>query len=162
MKRLTWIVPMMLLACAATQAQQMAAKMGGSTDTPSWEVYGGYSYLRADVGGANFGLSGGGGSLTQNWNNWFGGRLKVNTYRPPTEGGTAPSRRRPTLTARSSRCAVQAASFPLPAVQLGAIHGTEGYLGTSASAWRFAASAGGGVDFNLNHRTAIASKATIC
>jgi hypothetical protein len=153
MKRLTWIVPMMLLVCAATQAQQMAAKMSGSTDTPSWEVYGGYSYLRADFGGANFGLSGGGGSLTENWNNWFGGRLEVDAYHG-TEAGTTVSAQTytygPLFTLRRSSRIV-----PFATVEFGAIHGTQGYLGISASAWRFAMNGGGGVDFNLNHRTAI-------
>ncbi len=157
MKRLIWIVPMMLLACmlacTVTQAQQMAARSGGSSDTPSWEVYGGYSYLRADVGGSNFGLSGGGGSLTQNWNNWFGGRLEVYGYHG-TEAGTTVSAQTytygPLFTLRRSSRIV-----PFATIEFGAVHGTQGYLGISQSAWRFAMNGGGGVDFNLNRRTAI-------
>jgi hypothetical protein len=44
---------------------------------------------------------------------------------------------------------------PYAHAQFGAVHGSVGYLGISASAFKFAMTAGGGVDINLNPRVAI-------
>src|ERR1035441_10985324 len=73
MKRVIWLVPAILFFCATAKAQ----------DTPGWEVYGGYTYLKANLGGTSFNLNGGGGSVSENLNNWFGGRFEVNAV-----GGT--------------------------------------------------------------------------
>src|SRR5258706_2092327 len=44
---------------------------------------------------------------------------------------------------------------PFAHVQLGAIHASQGYLGISTSAFRFAMTSGGGVDVKINQRAAI-------
>lgn len=44
---------------------------------------------------------------------------------------------------------------PYGHVQFGAVHGSVGYLGIYASAFKFAMAPGGGVDINLNPRFAI-------
>jgi len=68
MKRLLLLAALLLLAPAIAEAQD---------ETPEIEVFGGYSYLRADEdihgiddGGAN--LHGWEGSITYNLNDWFG------------------------------------------------------------------------------------------
>jgi hypothetical protein len=147
MKRFVWLVPAMFLFCLTAKAQ----------DTPAWEVAGGYSYLYANLGNTNstgsFGLQGGGGSITENYNSWFGGRAEVNGYRG-TESGTNVSavtanygpvfsyRKMDTIT-------------PWASVQLGIIQGSAGYVGTSASSFHFGLVTGGGVDVKVSPRVAV-------
>jgi Outer membrane protein beta-barrel domain len=157
MKRLIWIVPMMMLACmlacTVTQAQTLAARSGNGTDVPSWEFAGGYSYLQSNINGSSFGLSGGGGSATENVNGWFGGRLEVNAYHGTESGITVSAQTYtfgPVFSYRKFNRIV-----PFGTVEFGAIRGTQGYLGISASVFRFAMTAGGGVDFTLNRHAAI-------
>ena len=44
---------------------------------------------------------------------------------------------------------------PFADLQLGAVHASQGFLGTSKGAYKFAMSAGGGVDYALSERAAI-------
>jgi opacity protein-like surface antigen len=147
MKRFLWLIPAILFVGLTAQAQE----------TPEWEVSGGYSYLRSNLQGSSFGLNGGYGSVSQNLNNWFGGRFEINAY-----GGTI------------SRNNVAAQTFtygptfsyrrferitPFGEFALGAVHGSDNYLGISASAWKFALTTGGGIDYNINQRVAIRLKA---
>jgi outer membrane immunogenic protein len=43
-------------------------------DAPKWEIFGGYTYMRANivVSGTQFNMNGGSGSVAYNLNNWFG------------------------------------------------------------------------------------------
>ena len=43
-------------------------------DTPKWEIFGGYSYMRSNiiVSGTPFNLNGGSGSIAYNLSSWFG------------------------------------------------------------------------------------------
>jgi hypothetical protein len=43
-------------------------------DAPKWEIFGGYTYMRANivVNGNQFNMNGGSGSVAYNLNNWFG------------------------------------------------------------------------------------------
>lgn len=143
MKRVLWLIPAVLLLCVTTRAQY----------TPAWEAEGGYSFLRANINGTSFNLNGGGGSLTENLNDWFGGRLEVNAFggsyagtnvtaQTFTYGPVISYRRFDRLT-------------PFANVQLGAVHASQGYLGISESAFKFAMSAGGGADLALNDRVAV-------
>jgi opacity protein-like surface antigen len=143
MKRVFWLMPALLLFCATAKAQYV----------PAWEVGGNYSFLRANINNTAFNLNGGGGSLTENLNSWIGGRFEVNAW-----GGTVAGEN------------VSAQTFtygpvfsyrrfdrvtPFAHIQLGAVHASGGYLGISESAFKFAATAGGGADVALSDRLAV-------
>jgi opacity protein-like surface antigen len=143
MKRVMWLLPAVLVLCAAAQAQ----------DVPRVEISGGFSYLDANLNGSKFHLIGGGGSATENLNGWFGGKFEVNAFSGTTSGTSVTAQ---TVTygpvfayRRFDRIT------PYADIRLGVIHASTGYLGISTSASRFAMTAGGGADINLNHRTAI-------
>src|SRR5260370_1908590 len=72
MKLFAWLIPAVLIfiSCSALQAQE----------TPAWELSGGYSYLKADLRGTSFHMNGGAASLTENLNDWFGGRVELHFY----------------------------------------------------------------------------------
>jgi opacity protein-like surface antigen len=143
MKRVIWILPAVLILCAAARAQEI----------PRVEITGGFSYLDANLSGSKFHLLGGGGSATENMNSWFGGRFEVNAF-SGTSSGTS-------ITAQTVTYGPVFAYrkfdriTPYAHVQFGVIHASTGYLGISTSASKFAMQAGGGADINLNHRTAI-------
>lgn len=143
MKRLLWLIPAILFLIIPARAQ----------NAPAWELSGGYSYLRADLGGANFALNGGYGSLTENLNHWFGGRLEINAYQGNHSGNSLSAQTLtygPVLSYRRIERVT-----PFAELQLGAIHANAGYLGISESAWKFALASGGGVDLNVNQRVAV-------
>jgi hypothetical protein len=134
MKRLTWIIPAILLISLSAHAQ----------NTPAWEFSGGYSYLRADLGGSNFNLNGGTATATENLNSWFGGRLDISAFHGKESGAT--------VSAQSFMYGPEVSFHrlkgvdPFAYVELGGIHGSQGYLGISQAAFKFAAAGGAGVD----------------
>jgi opacity protein-like surface antigen len=148
MKRVLWIVPAILMLCVSARAQE----------TPVWEIGGGYSYLHANMNnnsftGPQFNLSGGHVTAEENLNNWFGGRIEFNAFNGGVAGTNVSAQ---TITygpvfsyRRFERIT------PFGHVQFGAVHASEGYLGISQSAFKFAMTAGGGVDVNLNPRLAV-------
>jgi hypothetical protein len=148
MKRVLWIVPAILALCISTRAQE----------TPQWEIGGGYSYLHANMNsnsftGPQFNLSGGHVTAEENLNNWFGGRIELNAFNGGVNGTNVSAE---TITygpvfsfRRFDRIT------PFGHAQFGAVHAGVGYLGISQSAFKFAMSAGGGVDVNLNRRFAL-------
>jgi hypothetical protein len=142
MKRFVWLVPAIFLFCLTAKAQ----------DTPAWEVAGGYSYLYANLGNSSgsssFGLQGGGGSISENLNNWFGGRAEVNVYHGAEAGTTVSAvtaNYGPVFSYRKSDTFT-----PWASVQLGIIHNSQGYLGTSESSFQFGMVTGGGVDIKVS------------
>jgi opacity protein-like surface antigen len=147
MKRFVWLVPAIFLFCLTAKAQ----------DTPAWEVAGGYSYLYANLGNSSgsssFGLQGGGGSISENLNNWFGGRAEVNVYHGAEAGTTVSAvtaNYGPVFSYRKSDTFT-----PWASVQLGIIHNSQGYLGTSESSFQFGMVTGGGVDIKVSPRVAV-------
>ena len=143
MKRVLWLVPAILLFCVSAKAQE----------TPAWEIYGGYTFVRANLGGTSFNLNGGGAAADQNLNDWFGGRVEFNAF-----GGTV----------EGENVAVQTITYgpvfsyrkfdrltPFAHLQLGAVHANAGFLGISQPAFKFALSGGGGAEYALNERVAI-------
>jgi hypothetical protein len=143
MKRLIWLLPVVLLCCTCAQAQ----------GTPSWELSGGYSNLWVHFNGASFRLNGGNATLTENVNSWFGGRFEFNGFRGPEAGLNVSAY---TLTygpvfayRRWDRVT------PFAHVQVGAIHGNQGYLGISQDAFKLALAGGGGVDLGINRKIAV-------
>ena len=145
MKRGIWLIPAVLFFCLTTHAQ----------DTPSWEISGGYSYLKANLNGpgSSFNLNGGAAAVTQNLNHWFGGRLEFNAFSGSTAGTNVSAQTityGPVFAYRKFE-----RMTPFANLQFGAIHASQGYLGISTSASKFAMASGGGFDFNLNNRFAI-------
>lgn len=143
MKRVMWLLPAVLIFCVAAQAQ----------DVPRVEIAGGYSFLDANVNGSSFHLNGGFGSATENLNSWFGGRLEINAFGGTTSGRSVTAQTftyGPVFAYRKSDRIT-----PFAHLQLGAIHASQGFLGISASASKFAMAAGGGADYNINPRVAI-------
>jgi len=145
MRRFALLIPAVLivLSCPALQAQE----------TPAWDVSGGYSYLKADLRGTSFHLNGGAASVTENLNDWFGGRVELNAYQGSVNGTNVSAQTftyGPVFTYRRFDKIA-----PFAHVQLGAIHASQGYLGISTSAFKFAMTAGGGVDVKISQRAAI-------
>jgi Outer membrane protein beta-barrel domain len=146
MKRLIWLPAVLcILFCSTARAQ----------DAPEWEVSGGYTYVRANVTGSgkSFALNGGVGSITQNVNGWFGGRVQAGFFTGKEAGRTVSAQ---TITYGPVFSTHKYERItPFVDVQLGAIHGGIGYLGISAPAFRFTAAPGIGADFKVNDRVAI-------
>jgi hypothetical protein len=139
MKRIFWIVPAILLLSISARAQESI--------TPAWEVSGGYSYLDANLGHSSFRLNGATATATENLNSVFGGRVEVSVFHG-TEAGTTVSAQTVTYGPVFSYRRFDAFT-PFAHVQLGAIHASQGYLGISQSAIKFAATAGGGIDVHV-------------
>jgi len=145
MKRVMWVVLAVLLFCITAHAQE----------TPEWEIHGGYSYMRANLNGpgSSFHMNGGLASVTENLNDWFGGRIEISAFGGST-GGT-------NVTAQTFTFGPVFAYhkfdrfIPYAHVQVGAIHASQGYLGISQSANKFAMTTGGGVDLKINRTAAI-------
>jgi hypothetical protein len=145
MKRLVWLIlaVLIVLSCPTVQAQE----------TPEWDLSGGYSYLKANLGGSSFNLNGGSTSATEYLNGWVGGRAEINVYQGSVSGMNISAQTAtygPVFTYRRYN-----KFTPFANVQLGAIHATQGYLGISQSAFKFAMTMGGGVDVKINQRAAI-------
>jgi hypothetical protein len=145
MKRIFWILPAILLLSMSARAQEQI--------TPAWDISGGYSYLDANLGHSNFRLNGAVASADEYLNSVFGGRVEVSVYHG-TEAGTTVSAQTvtygPVFTYRKFN-----AFTPYAHVQLGAIHASQGYLGISQSAIKFAASAGGGIDVHVTKMASV-------
>ncbi len=140
MKKIFWIVPAIFMLSITARAQEQA--------TPAWEITGGYSYLKADLGGSSFHLNGATTSATQNVNSWFGGRFEVSAFHGNDAGATVSAQTftyGPVFSYRRLRTVT-----PFVHVQGGAIHASQGYLGISQTAIKFAILGGGGVDIRIN------------
>ncbi len=144
MKRLVWLFPAILFFCFSNAQAQ---------GVPAWELAGGYSYLDGNLNGAHFHLHGGGGSLTENLNSWFGGRIEVNYYHGNEAGAVVSAQTityGPVFSYRHfSRIT------PFGHFQVGTQRGSTGYLGISQSAFKFAAAPGAGVDIAVNRRVTV-------
>jgi opacity protein-like surface antigen len=145
MKRIIWVVLAILVSCVSAHAQEI----------PQWEIFGGYSYLRANLSGpgSSFGMNGGGGSVGENMNSWFGGRFEVKAFDGTTAGTRVTAQTitfGPVFTYRKFN-----RFTPYAEVEFGDVHASRGYLGISSSANKFAMTAGGGVDYGINGRFAI-------
>jgi hypothetical protein len=144
MKRFIWLIPAVLVFCISNAKAQ---------DLPQWEITGGYSYLDANLNGTHFHMNGGGGSGTENLNNWFGGRIEVNGYYGNDAGAVASAQTityGPVFSYRHFNRIT-----PFVHVQGGVMHASTGYLGISANAFKFAVAPGGGFDLALTRRTVL-------
>jgi opacity protein-like surface antigen len=153
MKRVLWIIPAILLLSISARAQ--------ASVTPAWEFSGGYSYLEANLNGSHFHMNGGNGTMTENYNSWFGGRIEANVFQgneAQTVSGAT------TLYSVNMETITYGPVFsyrkfsritPYGGVQFGAVHGSAELEGISQSAWKFAMAPAVGLDFAVNRRVAI-------
>src|SRR5262245_33750745 len=76
MRRLIWLIPVILLCCWPAAAQR----------TPEWDLSGGYAHFFANIGDNSFNLHGGTGGIQQNMADWFGGRVEFSGFGGDTAG----------------------------------------------------------------------------
>jgi hypothetical protein len=148
MKIVLVVVSLMLLIPLAAMAQD---------EYPRAEVFGGYSYFRANPDG--MGLNGWDGSVTGNITKWFGveGDVSGHYGSPKVFGFDVPFvdvssytfMAGPKLTYRSDKVA------PFAHFLIGGAQARTKVLGISVSDSALAAAIGGGIDINLNKSIAI-------
>jgi len=140
MRRFSLLVIIWLLLGASAFAQ----------DAPKFDLFGGYSHVIADVGNTSFNLDGGEASAAQYVNNWFGGKLDFGIQDGTRNGfkvNTEQVMYGPVFSYRKSP-----AFTPSAYVLLGAVRGSQGFVGISQSSTRFGAAFGGSLDFKLTKR----------
>ena len=142
MRKLTWISALMLFLALPAMAQ-----------TPQVEMFGGFSYLRADVGGADLNQKGWNFSVTENMNDWLGGVADFSGHYGHEAGLNVNDHTfmfGPRFSYRKSR------SFtPFAQVLVGGMRASTGYLGISQPSTDFAAAFGGGLDVKVHDKIAI-------
>ena len=142
MRKLMWILALMLFLALPAMAQ-----------TPQVEVFGGFSYLRADVGGADLNQKGWNFSVNENLNNWLGGVADFSGHYGHEAGLNVNDHTfmfGPRFSYRKN------SSFtPFAQVLLGGMRASRGYLGISQPTTDFAAAFGGGLDVKIHDKVAI-------
>jgi len=136
--------------------------------TPRGEFFGGYSYFGADLGGAGLNLNGFNFAMTENVNSWFGATVDFSSHygNMVTLVPTTP----PAASGGSTTTSVNAASVmlgpvfsyrkspgvtPFVHVLMGAVRGSEGYLGISKSDSELGLAFGGGLDVKVTRNLAV-------
>ena len=131
MQKVTWLVSLVLLLGVTAMAQE----------TPKAEVFGGYSHFVADVGGTSINMNGFHVSVRENLNSWFGGDLDFSTNYG-TEAGfnvnTQSIMYGPVFAYRK-----RSRVTPFAHVLLGAVRGSDGFVGISKSATKVGVAPGG-------------------
>lgn len=173
MRRVQWIkyLPAVILFCvpahvraqaqaqsrpqASSSATSATAQTEGAQGPAEWELFGGYSYLRSNINGPgpSFDLNGGSGSITENLNNWFGGRFEFNAWGGTLSGENITGQSYTYGPVFSYRKLGHTTLFGH--AQFGAMHVSAGYLAVSQSDTQFAMTTGGGLDFKFNRRAAV-------
>lgn len=148
MRKSFWLMALML-----SPALPAAAQQAEGVETPQVEIYGGYSYLRADFGVQDDAFNGWNFSLTENVNSWFGGKADFSGHLAQPGGVNVNAYLflfGPQFSYRRSR------SFtPFAHVLLGGIRASEGFIGAPEAATKFAAAFGGGFDLRVHKNVAI-------
>jgi hypothetical protein len=130
-----------------------AAQQAEEVEVPKAEIYGGYSYLRADFGVQDDAFKGWNFSLTENLNSWFGGKADFSGHLAQPGGVNVNAYLflfGPQFSYRRSKSVT-----PFAHVLLGGIRASEGYVGISQAATKFAAAFGGGFDLRVHQNVAI-------
>jgi len=143
MRKAYWIMMALLMAPLSAAAQNI----------PEVELFGGYSHLVGNLSNSSFNLNGFNGSVEQNFNRWFGGKLDV----AATFGTEAGSKVNSQNIAYGPVFSFRKDPKVRPFVEglLGAVRGSSEYLGISQPEWRFGMLGGGGVDVKLNERVSL-------
>ena len=134
---------LMLGFCVSAMAQE----------TPKAEIFGGYSYLRANILGEGFNFNGGSGSVALNANNWFGIVGDFGGYHLSQSGVSVnifSYTFGPKLAYRKSERLT-----PFGQALFGGARASAGFAGQSASENAFALALGGGVDAKVTPHVAI-------
>jgi len=146
MRKIVQVIALVLFLSLPAMAQK----------APTWDVYGGYSYMRADFGGVDQPLQGWDFAVGQNVNSWFGGVLDfTGHYAHP--GGVNVNVHTFAAGPRFSYRKVKNV-VPFAQVLLGGVRGSRGYLGAtglSQTKIDFGFSAGGGLDLKFNKHVAV-------
>src|SRR5580658_894585 len=153
------------LAALFALAAAPRARAQESAPAPKIEIFGGYSYMRSNIvfSGMRFNLNGGSGSVAYNVTNWLGIVGDFGVYDTGNAGGEARSL---TITTYQfgPRISMRGHSLvPFGQVLLGGGHATGTLYTTSLGNGSaplgpsngFALTAGGGVDWKLNHTIGI-------
>lgn len=127
--------------------------IGQEQELPLVEVFGGYSYERADITRVDRNLNGWNAEISQNLNNWFGGVASfTGFYAKP--GGIRVNVHSfmygPLFTYRKSK-----AFTPFAHALFGAVRASRGFLGISQADTDFGFAAGGGLDVRIKDSLAI-------
>jgi hypothetical protein len=149
MRKSIWLLPIVLFLGVNAIAQN-APK---TQNAPQWEIFGGYSHVVADLSNTRFNLDGGEMAVTENVNEWFGGKLYVGAQWGTRNDFNVNSQQimfGPVFTYRKP-----SSITPFGHILLGAIRGSQEFSGISQSAYRFATALGGGVDIKLGERASI-------
>ncbi len=126
----------------------LMAAPAAAQEYPKWEIYGGYSYMRADIQRVNQSLRGWDFTLTQNVKPWLGGMLQfTGDYAAP--GGIR----------QNVHTLMYGPVFPFrkmggftPSLHAlaGTARGSQTYLGLSRRKYAFAAAFGGALDVKVH------------
>lgn len=122
-------------------------------DIPRVELFGGYSYERADISSMDLAMRGWNASITENVNNWFGGVVEFSGhYAHPagTKVNVHSFMFGPVFSFRK-----MGGFTPFAHGLIGAVHGSKGYLGLSEGDFDFGAAAGGGLDIDVHRIVSI-------
>ena len=142
MRKLAGLVGLLILVSVPAQAQ----------DYPKWELYTGYSYLRADFNRTDQALRGWNFTLTQNVKPWLGGMGEfTGDYASP--GGIQQNVH--TLMYGPVFSFRRGSFNPTAHAILGTVRGSQGYLGLSQTKWEFGAAFGGAVDVKFHRLVGI-------
>ena len=145
MRRLLCLVGVVLVFALSAAAQ----------NAPKAEVAFGYSYVRANAGGAGFNLHGGSGSVAGNLNDWFGivadvGGYKITGLPSGVSGNVFTYLFGPRISYRKHERVT-----PFVQALFGGARISGSALGTSGSENAFAMTVGGGIDAKVNANVAI-------
>jgi hypothetical protein len=142
MQKLGSLLALVLFFSVAAAAQQ----------TPRVELFGGYSYLSADLNDTNFNLNGFHISAAENLNRWVGGVLDFSTHYGTRAGlnvNTQSIMYGPRLSYRKSKVVTPSAH-----ALFGAVRGSAGFDGISKPDTHFGMALGGEIDVRINDRVA--------
>jgi hypothetical protein len=148
MRKFLVLLPLLVLpvSALAQDAQQTPA-------APRVELFGGYSFMGANMNASNFNMNGVNLSMTENLNSWFGGTLDMsahfgteNALKTNIESLTYG----PVFSYRKIKNVV-----PFAHGLLGAVRGGPNYLNISQPEERFGAYVGGGLDVKVKANLAI-------
>jgi len=143
MRKFTWIFALSLFLALPARGQ----------DIPRVELFGGGGFARADLGGADLNLYGWNGAVTENLNKWFGGTADFSGwYAHPNSVNVSAH----TFMFGPHFAYRKAGAFtPFAHVLLGGIRASQGYVGISQDATKFAAAFGGGIDIKVHRNVAV-------
>lgn len=142
MQKVGSLLAVVLFFSVAAAAQQ----------TPRFEVFGGYSFLAADLNDSNFNLNGFHVSAAENLNKWVGGVLDFSTHYGTRAGlnvNTQSIMYGPRFSYRKSKVITPSAH-----ALFGAVRGSAGFDGISKPDTHFGLALGGEIDIAINDHVA--------